>query len=417
MKIFWSWQSDTPGRTGRHFVRAALDEVVSILKQPPQIEEPAEREARDALHVDQDRQGVSGSPDLARTIFSKIELAEVFIADVTLIGESIAIDDEVGSRKKVVNPNVAIEYGFAERAIGDQRILLVQNDYYGGRNSLPFDLRHKAGPIRFHLPPDASEAAIKSEKRNLRGSFITALRPFIGRTTDAVGKQVVETPALKNIPAYFADSGFVLASVGNGGVNQIDYRMGDQRVFYLRLIPTKVSERKLTFSELQRLLTQNRLHTLSRNIFSGAVGRNAFGSIVYEPHGESPTPRSFTQLFRNGEIWTVGTGFHQNTQGGWLVPARNVQNIFSRVLQNFCDVASESLGLSSPYTIEFGGLCLAGARLSVGVRDECFGPIHQSMLVVRSVLNNEDLASQQALVERFVDELFDLAGADRPASL
>ena len=24
MKIFWSWQSDTPGKTGRHFVRDAL---------------------------------------------------------------------------------------------------------------------------------------------------------------------------------------------------------------------------------------------------------------------------------------------------------------------------------------------------------------------------------------------------------
>jgi len=28
MKIFWSWQADTDGKTGRHFVRDALTEAV-----------------------------------------------------------------------------------------------------------------------------------------------------------------------------------------------------------------------------------------------------------------------------------------------------------------------------------------------------------------------------------------------------
>ena len=34
MKVFWSWQSDTPGKTGRHFVRDALAEAVARLRQP-----------------------------------------------------------------------------------------------------------------------------------------------------------------------------------------------------------------------------------------------------------------------------------------------------------------------------------------------------------------------------------------------
>jgi hypothetical protein len=38
MKIFWSWQSDTPGKTGRYFVRDALLEAIRVLKhylRPP----------------------------------------------------------------------------------------------------------------------------------------------------------------------------------------------------------------------------------------------------------------------------------------------------------------------------------------------------------------------------------------------
>jgi hypothetical protein len=51
-KFFWSWQADTPGKTGRHFVRAALAEAVAALKQPEDIEEPDAGVAREALHQD-----------------------------------------------------------------------------------------------------------------------------------------------------------------------------------------------------------------------------------------------------------------------------------------------------------------------------------------------------------------------------
>jgi hypothetical protein len=40
MKIFWSWQSDTPGRIGRHFVRDALSAAIKQLKETTEIEEP-----------------------------------------------------------------------------------------------------------------------------------------------------------------------------------------------------------------------------------------------------------------------------------------------------------------------------------------------------------------------------------------
>jgi phytoene/squalene synthetase len=68
MKIFWSWQSDTPGKTGRHFVRAALEAAIERVRESKEIEEPSKRDLWDAMHLDQDRQGVSGTSELARTI-------------------------------------------------------------------------------------------------------------------------------------------------------------------------------------------------------------------------------------------------------------------------------------------------------------------------------------------------------------
>lgn len=81
MKVFWSWQSDTPGNIGRHFVRDALKAAIEQLKTDPDIVEPSEREARNALHVDHDRQGVPGSPDLVRTILEKIDASSVVVCD------------------------------------------------------------------------------------------------------------------------------------------------------------------------------------------------------------------------------------------------------------------------------------------------------------------------------------------------
>ena len=75
MKVFWSWQADTPGNIGRFFVRDTLAEAIKALKADEEIIEPSEREARDAMQA---------------TIFEKIEQAAVFVADVTLVGETQA---------------------------------------------------------------------------------------------------------------------------------------------------------------------------------------------------------------------------------------------------------------------------------------------------------------------------------------
>jgi hypothetical protein len=165
MKIFWSWQSDTLGKTGRHLVRDALKEAIERLKQATDVEEPG----REELHLDQDIEGITGSPDLARTIFDKINNSDVVIADVTL----------VDSAKSLINSNVALELGYAFHAVTDSKVILVFNRYYGQHENLPFDLRHKGGAVVFDLAPDAGREEINTSKRLLTDRFVAAIRPLL----------------------------------------------------------------------------------------------------------------------------------------------------------------------------------------------------------------------------------------------
>ena len=168
MKIFWSWQSDTPEQIGKYLVRDALKGAINKLKQAEDIDEPI----RDDIHLDQDTQGTTGSPDLVATIFGKIEKSEVIVADVTIVGKT---DED----KRLINSNVAIELGYALHACTDARVLLVFNKHYGSYEHLPFDLRHKGGAVVFDLAPEADRKQISAVRASLADEFVRKLKPFL----------------------------------------------------------------------------------------------------------------------------------------------------------------------------------------------------------------------------------------------
>lgn len=71
IKIFFSWQSDLPANETRSVIQAGIEKAVKLLRDTVKIE------------ADRDTQGESGSPDIAQTIFSKIDDCDIFIADVS----------------------------------------------------------------------------------------------------------------------------------------------------------------------------------------------------------------------------------------------------------------------------------------------------------------------------------------------
>lgn len=230
MIIFWSWQSDIPKEIGRFFVRDALREAIQALKTDQELLEPVEREAASRLAMDSDRQGVPGSPDLAATIFEKIEQADVFLADVTLVGET-------PDGKKLINSNVAIEYGHAHRALGARRVLMVQNLHYGDGDALPFDLRKKSWPLNYTLAPGASKAQIKAERDKLKAQFVAALRPYLSLAM-AAAPEHVPTPTTFT-KAVFFPPGEIVAQNHAPAPDAIDYRFSQRQALYLRLMPVR----------------------------------------------------------------------------------------------------------------------------------------------------------------------------------
>lgn len=161
--IFWSWQGDQPARVTRDLIRDALLDALEGLST--EFEEAARPE------IDHDTRGVPGTPDIVATILAKIDAAAVFVADLT----PIAVTDK---GKQVANPNVMIELGYAKKALGPERVVLVWNSALTSARpeDLPFDLRHRRAPIEYSLLPDADRGELRATRRRLTSRLAEAIR-------------------------------------------------------------------------------------------------------------------------------------------------------------------------------------------------------------------------------------------------
>ncbi|MFA6135753.1 MAG: hypothetical protein WC705_00060 [Candidatus Paceibacterota bacterium] len=150
--IFYSWQSDLPNSTNRGFIEDALLSSVKLISKDPNIEiEPV---------IERDTKGVGGSPDISKTILDKIDSSSIFVADVSIINNN-------NKGRPTPNPNVLIELGYALKALGPERIILLINKSFGGPELLPFDLKMRRVLVYENNGKDA-----KSEsKKDLIGSL------------------------------------------------------------------------------------------------------------------------------------------------------------------------------------------------------------------------------------------------------
>ncbi len=146
INIFYSWQSDIDKNTNmstiRQSIRKASNSVELLLKNI-------------TIKNDESTRGVSGSPNIPLTIFNKIKTTDIFICDLTTINQNAP-----NGKRKVQNPNVLIELGFAISLIGWERIVILFNEKYGDFNDLPFDIdRHRAN--KFHIKDKSDKLGIK----------------------------------------------------------------------------------------------------------------------------------------------------------------------------------------------------------------------------------------------------------------
>jgi hypothetical protein len=350
MKVFWSWQSDTPGKVGRHFVRDALIAAIEQLKQAPDVEEPTEREARSAMHLDQDRKGVSGSPDLARVILEKIEQSVVFVADVTPVG-TVTTQSAQEPPTKVINPNVAIELGYALHALSDRALLMVMNEHYGSRADLPFDLQSKAGPIMFSLPPDADRQSIIATSRQLTARLVEALEPFIEQHVKNVreGKPFPEAEA-KDGSARFRAAGEPIGSrwdlmpFGSSPGNSVSLATG--AATWLRLMPTFDPAKTWTAQELRDACHPGAV--LQPFIWSSLFTLRAADGIgcCNLLTAEEQETNSLAFALETGEVWSIDTWLMGTHPSELFVG--EIEKMWTARLKDYASFLRR-LGLQAPY--------------------------------------------------------------------
>ena len=114
--VFYSWQSDLPNSTNRGFIGDCLERAIKELKADPSLTvDPC---------LDRDTQNVPGSPDIASTIFDKIDKCGLFVCDVSIVNHN-------SSERPMPNPNVLIELGYAVKTLGWSRIVCIFNTAFG----------------------------------------------------------------------------------------------------------------------------------------------------------------------------------------------------------------------------------------------------------------------------------------------
>jgi hypothetical protein len=195
--IFYAWQSDRPQKTHRYLIRDAAKEAVKRIGRDVDVE--------DSPRLDHDTKDMPGTPEIAGTIFRKIQGSGAFIADLTFIG---ATDLHDGDKKLLPNPNVLLELGYAARSIGWDRIICVMNTIYGPVEEQIFDLKQRRWPICYRLEGENFED-IQKARKYLSDELQNAIRMVMNSEHEAVEEAISRlTPEVIRVMEVYRDAGW-----------------------------------------------------------------------------------------------------------------------------------------------------------------------------------------------------------------
>lgn len=189
--IFYSWQSDTPNEVNRGLIRNALNQAISEIKD--------QQEIVDSPRVESGMEGISGTPEVASVMFDKIRESSMLVADMTLIGTS-----DHDKEKRIANPNVTLELGYAAGVLGWDRVICVMNEHFGDRTEQAFDVRNRRFPIDYTLDPNRvnedGERVKKDLTKWLKAAITTAEKNDLMKVDLALKR--IDLPSLRLIYAY-----------------------------------------------------------------------------------------------------------------------------------------------------------------------------------------------------------------------
>jgi hypothetical protein len=299
-KIFWSWQSDYAETTCRHFIRDALaDAIAQFIAESP-IDES------DRPKLDHDTKSVPGMADIAATILNKIAGAAVFVADLTPIGQS-------PGGKRLPNPNVMIELGWAMHRPGWERVIGVLNTASGAEvEDLPFDVRQRR-IITYHLP----ESADKGMRKSIRTKLADELKGAISVNLQARAEDVAATAQITRVAAK-SDNPSIWSSAGPtithndafGGARRETVALPDVPRSYLRITPAGWKDQRPSISDIATLPQALVVDAPTEGGSSGNYGATAEGFVRYWVTGRTneglASSTNMTVFFEEtGEFWML----------------------------------------------------------------------------------------------------------------
>jgi hypothetical protein len=417
MKIFWSWQSDTDGKTGRHFVRKALNAAIKELKEAEDVEEPNEKARAEALHSDAGIEGIAGSPDVVNEIFKKIKFAAIILADITPVGEGPPRKDEHGKRlkrKKFMNPNVAIELGYGMKELEENHFLMVMNAHYGDRSSVPFDLAGRGGPIIYKLAPDRAKEEYDAEFAKLRGWLKQELREFLKTPAAPATPPAPFVPTAPTInPSAFWQPNEVLYShksdiAGLAGKPEeiYLYRFNSPTALYIRVMPLTSLTDELRDTVMNDAIAK-RPRAMTRTVHGCSIGKNQYGAIAYEADNNGNI-EGLVQTFRNGEVWCVSCDLTRKISRGLVMSVPTATKIMTDTLWKLLSLMKNYLHVMPPYRVVMGVTGFKGGSLGIG-NNELSNEIHINDIEKDFIIDETDPNEDDALeaVEAFIDKLCD----------
>jgi len=396
MKVFWSWQSDTPTTLNRDFVKAALEDALATVSVDLGLSE-AERP-----EIDHDTKGEAGLVSIVDTIFRKIKEAEIFVGDVSYVGET-------PKGKRLPNPNVMIELGHALTSIGPERIVLVANRAFGGRpEDLPFDLRHRRGPIIYELRDVATrkerDAALKQLTKDLVGALSVNLGiAFAQRDSEVT---VALHPALPDDRSTWLAKGEKIRhhDFFNDGGERV-WAVTEGTRAYMRVAPAawdNVPSRR----EVQTVgYDGHRLQPMGP-WRDGDGGANDFGVVAVALTPQRPGEIfAVTQWFVDtGEVWGFNSAAAFERNGKSLIAAPSILKEWAGFLKNSLAFL-QHFGASPPFKIEAGVTGLKDVYFEVGIASVV--PALDSDVSLTRQIRNWDEPERLAFVTDVFNKLLD----------
>lgn len=188
--VFYSWQSDLP-RDVTNLHRKAIQDAINKYNE----------ETTELMQYDDATRDEVGTINILEKIFEKISSCDIFIADVSTINHLSS------GERKVPNPNVCIELGFAASVVGWNRIILIFNDEFGDfKSDLPFDMP-KSRLFHFKI----KDKADKNGLGQLRTIIMDGITSIVKRNPPYGDKYAISEYKLKrnrdvtNIKALFSN--------------------------------------------------------------------------------------------------------------------------------------------------------------------------------------------------------------------